>query len=185
MKKQEVTQEQIKAWKQEYGEIYALPVDDKTAYLRAPKMKDYKRAFTAMKRHGDVAFGEAMLTTLWIGGDEEVKNVDDYFFTARKELMEFFNYEDPEINSLPGQKSEIIIDGQRCVIRVITRQDLKMAEKANPGDKPFVTQEKLFDMVCQEKDKAFEDRENAAIRFPLFQAIEKLQNKKTAMLKKL
>ena len=39
-------------------------------------------------------------------------------------------------------------------------------------------------MVCLEKDKAFENRENAAIRFPLFQAIEKLQNKKTAILKK-
>jgi len=186
MKKQEaITKEIIQSWKDQHGDVYALPVDDKTGYLRAPKMADYKRAFDAMKKQGEVSFGETMLTALWLGGDEEIKNEDSYFLSARRELMDFFNYGDAEINELNGRKSEIIIDGHKCVLRVITRQDLKMAEKKNPGDKPFVTQEQLFDMVCLEKDEAFDNRENAAIRFPLFQAIEKLQNKKTAMLKKL
>lgn len=185
MKKTTITKEQIEAWKKEHGDVYALPVEDKTGYLRGPKMQDYKRAFVAMKKQGEVAFGETMLTALWLGGDDEIKTDDTYFLAARKELMDFFNYDDPEIKELDGQKTEITIEGHKCVLRVITRNDLKMAEKKNPGDKPFVTQEKLFEMVCLEKDKAFENRENAAIRFPLFQAIEKLQNKKTAILKKL
>lgn len=185
MKKTTITKEQIEAWKKEFGEVYALPVDDKTGYLRGPKMTDYKRAFVAMKKQGEVAFGEVMLTALWLGGDEEIKTDDTYFLSARRELMDFFNYEDPEINDQDGGKTEIIVDGHKCVLRVITRSDLKLAEKKNPGDKPFVTQEKLFEIVCLEKDPAFDNKENAALRFPLFQAIEKLQNKKTAILKKL
>ena len=40
-----MTQKQINEWKEKYGEVYALPVDDKTAYLKMPKMADFKRAF--------------------------------------------------------------------------------------------------------------------------------------------
>jgi len=180
-----ITKEQIENWKEQYGEIYALPVDDKKRDLRAPNMTDYKRAFTAMQKQGEVAFGETMLTALWLGGDEEIKTDDAYFLSARKELMDFFNYEDPEINKLSGGKTEIKIGENKCVVRVITRADLKLAEKKNPGSKPFVTQERLFEMVCLEMDDAFKDQKNAALRFPLFQAIEKLQNQKVAILEKL
>lgn len=175
---------QIKEWKEKYGEIYELPVEDKTCYLRMPKMTDFKRAFSAMQKDGDLAFGETMLEALFIGGDAEIKTVDEYFFPARKELTVFFNYDDAEIIQ-DGNNSTIIVGGSKCKVRVITRNDIKVAEKKNPSNKPFVTQEKLFEMVCLEKEDAFLDKENASIRFPLYQAIEKLQNKKVAMLKKL
>lgn len=176
--------EQIKAWKEQYGTIYALPIEDKTAYLREPKMKDFKRAFTVMQNDGDLAFGEQMINLLFIGGDEEIKTNDDYFFPARKEIKEFFNFEEAEFTK--EKNNTIITIGEaRCKVRVITRDDLKIAEKENPSGKPFVTQEKLFDRVCIEKDDAFNDRDNANLRFPLYQAIEKLQNQKIAIIKKL
>lgn len=179
-----MTQKQINEWKEKYGEVYELPVDDKAAFLRMPKMADFKRAFTAMQKDGELAFGEVMLEALFIGGDTEIKTVDEYFFPARKELTEFFNYDDAEIIT-EGNNSIIIIGEAKCKVRVITRQDIKIAEKKNPSGKPFVTQEKLFEMVCLEKDDAFNDKEKASVRFPLYQAIEKLQNKKVATLKKL
>ena len=175
---------QINEWKEKYGNIYELPVDDKVAYLREPKMKDFKRAFTAMQNNGDLAFGEEMINLLFIGGDEEIKTNDEYFFPARKEIKEFFNFEEAEFTK--EKNNTIITIGEaRCKVRIITRYDLKMAEKKNPSSKPFVTQEKLFEMVCVEKDEAFNDRDNASIRFPLYQAIEKLQNQKVAIIKKL
>ena len=179
-----MTPEQIQEWKDKYGGVYKLPVEDKTAYLREPKMKDFKRAFTAMNNDGDVAFGEELLNTLFIGGDEEVKTVDEYFFPARKKLMKFFNYEDAELEK-KGNKTTIIIGEHKCVVRIITREDIKIAERKNPGGKVFVTQEKLFERVCLEKDDAFNDKDNAEIRFPLYQAIEELQNNKVARLEKL
>lgn len=178
------TQKQINEWKEKYGEVYELPVEDKTAYLRMPKMADFKRAFTAMQKDGEITFGEVMLYALFIGGDEEIKTNDDYFFPARKELTEFFNFDDADITA-DGNNSIIAIGDAKCKVRIISRFDLKLAEKKNPSGKPFVTQEQLFEMICIEKDEAFIDKDNASIRFPLYQAIEKLQNKKVATLKKL
>lgn len=179
-----MTTKQINEWKEKYGEVYELPVEDKVAYLRKPKMGDFKRAFLAMQKDGEITFGEVMLTSLFIGGDDEIKTNDDYFLPARKELTDFFNFEEAEIIA-EGNNSVININGAKCTIRIITRNDLKIAEKKNPSGKPFVTQEKLFEMVCLDKEDAFQDKDNAEIRFPLYQAIEKLQNKKIASLKKL
>ena len=179
-----ITDQQITEWKAQYGDVYELPVEDKTVYLRGPKMVDYKRAFSAMQKNGDVAFGEEMLNCLVIGGDLEVKTNDDYFLPAKKVLTDFFNYDDADVVTT-GNKSVITIGEAKCTVRVITRDDIKLAEKKNPAGKPFVTQEKLFEMVCLEKCKGFDDKENASVRFPLYQAIENLQNKKIAILKKL
>lgn len=178
-------QEQITEWKEKYGEVYALPIEDKTGYLRKPNMQDFKRAFTAMQKSGDIAFGEELLTALWIGGDDIIKTQDDYFLPARKELTGFFNYPDATVMTLKEGKTSITIGDQTCIVRVITREDLRLAEKRNPQAKPFITQQYLFDAVCIEKSEAFNDVNNAEIRFPLYQAIEKLQDKKVAQLKKL
>jgi Icc-related predicted phosphoesterase len=181
---QKIDDTQIQEWKEKYGSVYALPVEDKTAYLREPKMKDFKRAFTAMQNSGDLAFGEEMINLLFIGGDIEIKTDDNYFFPARKEVKEFFNFDEAEITK--DKNNSIITIGEAvCKVRIITRDDLKIAEKENPSGKPFVTQEKLFDRICFEKDEAFKDRDNASLRFPLYQAIEKLQNQKVAIIKKL
>jgi len=181
MKNQEKT---IQELKEKYGVVYALPVDDKTAYLREPNMIDYKRAFAAMQTGGELGFSEDMLKSLFIGGDEDILTNDDYFLAAKSELSEFFKYDDATI-STEGAKSVITIAEAKCVVKPITREHLRLAEKKNPGQKPFVTQEQLFDIIVLEKDQAFDDKNNAAIRFPLYQAIEKLQKKKVGMLKKL
>lgn len=178
-----VTEKQLKEWEEKH-EVYELPIDDKICYLREPDMNDYKRAFAAMQKNGEIGFGEEMLLALWLGGDLEIRNDDAYFLPARKELLDFFNYTDPEIKDMGDGKSQIIIGEHTCIVRTITRTDIKIAEKKNPGNKAFVTQENLFNVICESKSEGFEDRRNAAVRFPLFQAIEKLQNKKVAILKK-
>jgi hypothetical protein len=182
---QKVDQVQIDKWKADFGGVYQFPVGDKTAYLRAPKMLDFKRAFKAMLSDGDIAFGEEMLRALWLDGDKEILDNDEYFIPARKQLKDFFNYGDAEITKLPQGKSKITIGEHSCIVRFITRDDLQRAERQNPSNKTFVTQEKLFERICEKKDEAFKDKNDASIRFPLYQAIEELQNTKVAMLKKL
>lgn len=174
----------INELKKTYGAVYELPIEDKKAYLRTPKMKDFKRAFSALQNGGDLAFDETLLNLLFIGGDEEIKINDNYFFPARKVLKEFFIYDDAEV--IPEGRNTIIIIGEaKCKIRVIGRDDIKIAERKNPSNKAFVTQEKLFELVCIEKDDAFNDINDASIRMPLYQTLEKLQNEKIAIIKKL
>ena len=180
----QATQEQIQEWKEKFGGVYELPIEDKSAFLKEPKMQDFKRAFTAMQKGGDIAFGEEMINALWIAGDEEIRKDDDYFLPARKELVDFFNYPDAIINKTKSG-NEIIVDDKKCVVRVITREDIRLAEKKNPAGKPFQTQEALFEMIVVSKDSEFDDKNNPDLRFPLYQAIEKLQNQKIGRLKKL
>jgi hypothetical protein len=181
------TEKTIAEWKLKYGGVFAFEVDDKICFLKEPKMKDFKYAFSALQDESEIAFGEAMLGSLWIDGDAEIKNNDDYFLTARKELSKLLKFDDAETQDLENRETLIKIGEESVKVRVITRDDLKMAEKRNPAQKPFVTQEILFDLI-KIKDSAspgFEDKDKAEIRFPLYGAIEKLQNKKVAQLKKL
>lgn len=180
-----IIEKQIKEWKEKHGGVYQIEVDDKVGILRAPKMKDFKRGFSALQDDSEVAFGEEMLSTLWLGGDEELRKDDEYFLSARKEVSKLLKYDDAEI--IPCDRDHIIkIGDEQVTVRVITREDLKLAEKKNPSQKPFVTQEALFDLIkIGEVPAAFEDRDNAEIRFPLYGAIQKLQNKKVSQLKKL
>lgn len=182
-----VTDKQIAEWKEKHGGVFLLEVDDKVAYLKEPTMTDYKRAFTALQDESEIAFGEAMLGSLWIEGDAEIKSNDDYFLTARKELAKLLKYDDAETEDLANRETLIKIGEESVKVRVITREDLKMSEKRNPSQKPFVTQEVLFDLIKIKGSETagFEDKNKADIRFPLYGAIEKLQNKKTVQLKKL
>jgi hypothetical protein len=184
MEKQ-VDQVQVEKWKAEFGGVYKLPVGDKEGFLREPKMTDFKRAFKAMINGGDIAFGEELLRALWLDGDKEILEKDEYFMPARKHLKDFFDFEDAVIEKLDNRKSKVTIDGKTCIIRFITREDLKRSEGENPSNKTFVTQEKLFERVCLEKDAAYDNKNNATIRFPLYKALEELQNTKYATLKKL
>ncbi|WP_345206091.1 hypothetical protein [Chryseobacterium ginsengisoli] len=180
-----VTQDQINEWKEKFGGVWELPIEDKTGYLKDPNMNDFKRAVTAMQKETEIAFGEEMLSALWIGGDTEIKTNDDYFLPAKKTLLDFFKYPDAVTNDLENRQTEILIGDERCVVRVITREDLRMCEKKNPQSKPFLSQEYLFDMVVTEKTEGFNNKNNPEIRFPLYQELEKLQNKKIGQLKKL
>ena len=179
-----ITEKQLQEWEDQYGDFYELPVGDKVCYLRVPTMLDFKRGLKALGEDTEIAFAEEMFKALWLGGDEEIRANDDYFHSARKVLKNLLEFDDAVVTDLPASKKQITIQGATCVVRAITRQDLQRAERANPGSKVFVTQEKLFSFVCIEKEEAFNDRNNAEIRFPLYKALEDMQNTKHATLKK-
>ena len=71
-KKQEVSQEQIDAWKKQHGDIYAIKVDGKTAYLKKPDRKTLSFASVAGQKD-PMKFNEIILENCFIGGDEEIK----------------------------------------------------------------------------------------------------------------
>jgi len=179
-----VTKQQIQDWKAQYGGLYQLPVDDKVAYLKPPTMKEYKLAFTQMQKHGNVAYGESLLGSLFVGGDKEIIEVFEYSNSARRTLLDFFDYPDAVIENA-GDFAIIKIGEHTCKVHQVQRHHLKKAEKQNPNDRIFVTEERLFEIIKVEADVAFDDVNVPEIRMPLYQAIERLQNKKVAELKKL
>lgn len=177
------TPAQLKEWKEKHGGGFILEVDDKVCYLRSPKMHDWKRAMSLLQEDGENALAESLLGSCWLGGDEEIKTNDSYFLSAKKKLVKLFEYPEAVVKH-NGDKVCISIGKNTCEVRQITRDDLNFAEARNPSNKPFVTDEKLFDEIKISADKAFDDKNNAAIRFPLYKALDQLQQQKMAVLKK-
>lgn len=80
-----ITQEQIQEWKQKHGQVFKIVVEDKECYLKAPDRKVMSFA-TSMGANEPIKFNEMVLNQCWLGGDEEIKTNDSYFFGASAQL---------------------------------------------------------------------------------------------------
>ena len=77
------TEEQLKSWKDKYGEVFEISCEDKKAVLHKPTRKDLSFAMAGSKQAQDsVKFSEILLRQCWIDGDEEFQTDDSYFFAA-------------------------------------------------------------------------------------------------------
>ncbi len=77
----EVTEAQIKEWKVKFGDIFEIEVEDKKAYLKKPDRKVV--SMVQSLGEGNVVKGaELLIDACWLGGDEEIRTQDDYFFAA-------------------------------------------------------------------------------------------------------
>lgn len=82
----EATAEQIEQWKKEvknkYGEnagVYEYKVDGRIAYLRSVDRDTYSMASTKVAT-APAKFNEVVVQNIWLGGDETLKKVDQYYF---------------------------------------------------------------------------------------------------------
>jgi hypothetical protein len=179
----QVSNKQLQEWKDKYGGGSILEVEDKGCYLKPPTMLDWKRAMSLLQEVGENAMALSLLNSCWLGGDDVIKTDDSYFLPAKKKLVKLFEYPDAKVEK-DGDTYTIEIEGKVCKVKPVTREELDWAENKNPSNKPFVTDEKLFDSIKVEADEAFSDKNNATYRFPLYKALEELQNQKRATLKK-
>ena len=86
------TQAQIDEWKKRYGEVHQITVDDMVCYVRPIKRihidhatvqaTDKKGRFQPMK------FNEILLRDIWIDGDREIFDNDDYFMAVIDQMDE-------------------------------------------------------------------------------------------------
>ena len=75
----EATEEQINIWKKEHGKVFKYVIEDKVCYLRPVDRTTF--ALAASKVSASPAkFNEVVLEKIWLGGDETIKNEDNYYF---------------------------------------------------------------------------------------------------------
>jgi hypothetical protein len=82
----QVSPEQITEWKQtvakKYGadaKVYQYEVDGKVAYLRSVDRNTYSAA-SAKVSTSPAKFSETIITNCWLGGCDEIKTSDQYFY---------------------------------------------------------------------------------------------------------
>lgn len=86
MLKGQATQEQIEQWKAEtkkkYGEsanVFVYQVEDKVCYLRSVDRSTYSAAASKVST-SPAKFNEVVIDNIWLGGDDELKKNDRYYF---------------------------------------------------------------------------------------------------------
>lgn len=99
-----ITKEQIQEWKQKYGEIFKLKIEDKECYLRKPSRKTLSYASVAGKDN-PLGFNEVIMRDVskggcWLGGDEEVREDDTLFLSASSKIAELIEIKDAELEKL-------------------------------------------------------------------------------------
>lgn len=90
----------IEEQKKKHGEIFSISFEDgKIAYLKKPSRQVLSLAMSKMQTN-PLAFAETILNQCFIGGDEEVKNNDTYFFGAAAQLEGLMEVKTAELKKL-------------------------------------------------------------------------------------
>lgn len=99
----EYTKEQIRKWKEKYGEdgVFEVTVGDKRAVLHKPSRKDLSYATAGSGQGTDaMKFSEILMRQCWVDGDSEILDNDDYFLGAVPVLQAVTEVRKAEIKKL-------------------------------------------------------------------------------------
>lgn len=96
---QEITPEQIAAWKQKHGNVYKIEVEGRVAFVKAPDRKTLSYAGSVGTKD-PIKFNEIILNNCWLGGDEEIKTNDALFLGAGQVLGEIIKVAEATIVKL-------------------------------------------------------------------------------------
>jgi hypothetical protein len=86
----QVTPEQITAWKDQHGKVFKYEVDDKVCYLRPVDRTTYSLAASKIST-SPAKFNEIIVERIWLGGDDEIRKNDEYYFGLIDFVEELMN----------------------------------------------------------------------------------------------
>lgn len=95
----QATPEQIKAWKEKFGDIFAVKCDNHIAYLKTPSRKVLGYAAVAGKDN-PLKFNEVILNDCFVGGSEAIKTDDKLFLGVSSKLAEIIEIKEVELEKL-------------------------------------------------------------------------------------
>lgn len=93
----EFKQEQIDAWKKQHGDIYLITVEDKSCVLRKPTRQELSFVSGITD---PMQFTETLLKLLWLGGDEDMQERDEYFLAISSKLDTVLKLKEAEVKKL-------------------------------------------------------------------------------------
>ncbi len=95
----QATPEQIEAWKQKHGDVFAVTVGNSVCYLKRPTRKAISYASVAGK-NDPLKFNEVLLNDCWLGGDDRIKSDDTMFISASAKVAELIEVKEAELKKL-------------------------------------------------------------------------------------
>lgn len=77
--KGQATAEQVAKWKEEHGQVFKYECDGKVCYLRSVDRNTYSLAASKVAT-SPAKFNEIVIQNIWLGGDEDLRKQDSYYF---------------------------------------------------------------------------------------------------------
>jgi hypothetical protein len=90
---------QIAIYKEKYGEVFEVVIEDSVCYLKKPDRKTLSFA-TSFGDKDPMKFNEVMLENCWIAGDERIKTDDEYFFACIGEMEALIQVKEAQLKKL-------------------------------------------------------------------------------------
>lgn len=91
--------EQIQEWKQKYGDVFCITVEDKICYLKSPDRKTLSFA-SSVATKDPLKFNEILLKNCWLDGDQDIQTNDVLFLSASSKLTEIIQVKEATLEKL-------------------------------------------------------------------------------------
>jgi len=92
----EVTPEQIAEWKKKHGPGKRFVIDGHVAYLRYPTRVEVSYA-NSIASKDPIKSNEQFLKTIWLGGSDEIKTNNQFFFAITPFLKDMLTTKEVEV----------------------------------------------------------------------------------------
>ena len=77
--KGQVSQDQLDKWKKEVGHVWEVTIEESVCYLKKASRATLRAALTFLEKD-KIKYMEIIVENCWLGGDENIKKEDDYFY---------------------------------------------------------------------------------------------------------
>ena len=169
--------------KAKHGNVYMVTTEDGlTAYFIDPDIKVWRFALKALDK-SPVDFKKSLANNMWKGGDKEILN-DEYHNELAKEIESIIEYGDAEF-APDGNAYRVRIGDKSCLLRPMTVEVENMAQRDNPTQLAFKTEENILNRLWISGDEEIKSTQHLQYFIPVCKIVRELRTKHLVALKKL
>ena len=177
MSKEKVNIEELKA---KYGELKIICIGNLTAYFRKPDIKIWRFALKAIEK-SQTEFKRVMAVNCFVGGDEELKQ-SPYIEDIAEEIDAFIDYPEAEVVK-DGNAYLVTVLDKSCRLRPVSIEITTQAERNNPEDLPFKTQQNMLEAMWLDGDEELKNASNLNYHMPVLRVLKNLREKHLVSIK--
>ena len=166
--------------KQKFGTIKEITCGKLTAYFRKPDLKIWRFALKAIEK-SQTEFKKALAVNCFVAGDKELI-ASPYIEDISDVIDEFVNYEDAEVDHV-GNAYVVKVMDKSARFKTITIEMQTQAERNNPDDIAFKTQQNLLEPMWLDGDQELRDSKNLDYYMPVLRALKDLREKHILTIK--
>jgi len=166
--------------KEKYGDIKIITIDGLTGYFCKPDLRIWRFALKAIEK-STTEFKRAMAINCHVAGDKALLE-SPYIEDIADEIDAFITYADAEVEK-DGNAYKITVLDKACRLRPVSIEITTNAERNNPDNIPFKTQQNMLEAMWLDGDSELKDASNLDYHMPVLRILKDLREKHLVSIK--